>query len=379
MCCPDRCHRAPFFNWMWFVCDPCGITCIVFVYGLMFYASIALEFVIFPAWLGLDNPYLVPNEVAFGIIAFLMTFSHFKAMTTDPGTLAVYSREKLPSFGFGVKGGGGSSRQGEEESENGGVKKRQTSVTSTSTSKRTTFAIGGDTYDVSDPEGLQFSETLQQLVPRKAKVCKRCVNLKPSRVHHCSACNRCVMKMDHHCPWVNNCVGLFNQRYFLQFLIYIGVGSLYALVVVIWTAVDCLGAKRKQHADAVMMGGGMGVCGGVNTAMAVMSVLLLLESIIFGLFVTIMFFDQISAIWSDTTGIEQLKEEGNKSGGGGGEEEDGEGGEGKNTSLWSNLREVMGEPLSWRWFIPVPIPNEKKTREKLLNLFDAADTEEGKL
>lgn len=39
--------------------------------------------------------------------------------------------------------------------------------------------------------------------------------------------------MDHHCPWINNCVGERNQKYFIQFLVYVGVLSAYAVILVV--------------------------------------------------------------------------------------------------------------------------------------------------
>jgi len=51
-------------------------------------------------------------------------------------------------------------------------------------------------------------------------ICKKCKVCRMPGAHHCSSCGGCVYQMDHHCPWLNNCVGQFNQKYFIQFLIY---------------------------------------------------------------------------------------------------------------------------------------------------------------
>jgi len=61
------------------------------------------------------------------------------------------------------------------------------------------------------------------------RLCSVCENAKPPRCHHCRQCGTCVLKMDHHCPWINNCVGFRNQKFFILFLLYTSLTSLYFL------------------------------------------------------------------------------------------------------------------------------------------------------
>lgn len=60
--------------------------------------------------------------------------------------------------------------------------------------------------------------------------CARCNQIKPPRAHHCSTCNKCILKMDHHCPWVGTCVGYDNHKLFIQFMVYVCIGCLYAAI-----------------------------------------------------------------------------------------------------------------------------------------------------
>ncbi|OLP86703.1 tRNA (guanine(37)-N1)-methyltransferase [Symbiodinium microadriaticum] len=61
--------------------------------------------------------------------------------------------------------------------------------------------------------------------------CASCKGYKPPRAHHCSTCGRCVLSMDHHCPWTNTCVGQINMKPFVQFVHFVPIATLHALVV----------------------------------------------------------------------------------------------------------------------------------------------------
>merc|ERR1719270_2559707 len=73
------------------------------------------------------------------------------------------------------------------------------------------------------------------------RYCEKCACIKPDRAHHCSVCGSCILKMDHHCPWVNNCVAFNNYKFFMQFLGYALLYTVYLALcnfkyfVLFWT------------------------------------------------------------------------------------------------------------------------------------------------
>jgi palmitoyltransferase ZDHHC3/7/25 len=112
-------------------------------------------------------------------------------------------------------------------------------------------------------------------------VCTRCETFRPPRAHHCRICKRCIRRMDHHCPWVNNCVGERNQKYFLQFLVYVGSLAVYSVILIVMSWMEPTDPNMSM-ADA--------------QAKMLHSVILLLESGLFGLFVIAIMIDQLQAI-----------------------------------------------------------------------------------
>lgn len=64
--------------------------------------------------------------------------------------------------------------------------------------------------------------------------CNYCNRYKPPRAHHCNLCKRCILKQDHHCFFVGTCIGNNNQRFFVSFTFWMGLGFLYCCLVAFW-------------------------------------------------------------------------------------------------------------------------------------------------
>ncbi|CAF3052351.1 unnamed protein product [Rotaria sp. Silwood2] len=109
--------------------------------------------------------------------------------------------------------------------------------------------------------------------------------LKQSMEHKTNKYDFCF-RLDHHCPWINNCVGEFNQKYFILFLFYIGLTSLYVVSFIIWSLIIF---PNKSEAQIIH------------------SIVLCIESCLFGIFVITVFVDQIQSIINDRSLIDALK------------------------------------------------------------------------
>lgn len=68
--------------------------------------------------------------------------------------------------------------------------------------------------------------------------CRTCAIWKPDRAHHCSDVGRCVLKLDHFCPWVGGVVAEANYKFFIQFVTYTAIYTLYIMIVMAYFWAD---------------------------------------------------------------------------------------------------------------------------------------------
>ncbi|ODM95386.1 Palmitoyltransferase ZDHHC3 [Orchesella cincta] len=264
--------------------DPCGIICMFITYSAVFYADyVVTKWIVMTTFVSLWGTFHV---VLFNIIVGLLLMAHLRAVFTDPGFVtAKYHGDD--DYLRGV-----SSSQGGIES--------------------TSYSDGLD--------GNHVEQQTPPTVPPHYTLCPRCNIYRPPRAHHCRICKKCIRRMDHHCPWVNNCVGEANQKYFIQFLFYVGLLSAYAIGLVLYTWVE---SSQQQDNEPSRWHYKLGVppppvdTGSVGSApinneshivkqtRILHSVILMLESLLFGLFVLAILIDQFSAIFTDETIVEQ--------------------------------------------------------------------------
>jgi hypothetical protein len=118
----------------------------------------------------------------------------------------------------------------------------------------------------------------------RQRYCTKCQNIKPDRAHHCSICNRCVLKMDHHCPWVNNCVGWRNYKFFMLFLFYTDLLTIYTFALLLPHFVGVGFAKMGPR--------------------EIMTLVLMFLAVTFGLTVMCFTFTHLHLIFNNMTTIE---------------------------------------------------------------------------
>ena len=167
------------------------------------------------------------------------------------------------------------------------------------------------------------------------RCCKKCSTMKAPTTHHCSQCGSCISEMDHHCPWVNNCVGFYNQKYFLQFLVYVFLGSTHAVTWIIYTCYPCFWARCAPFETL----GGL--------VLLIVSVFL---GILFAIFVVVMFYDQMDCILSNQSTIDQLQlKRGNM-------DSDISKMMSEKRSGWENVKMVFGGDFDIWWLFPTEPP-----------------------
>jgi len=293
----------------WVRSDPCGLFSANLTIALILYAQFVIIKILVLPWFGFGIHVLL-----YTCCSILAILSHTRAQFSDPGSVPKnHTSQTYPYASI-------------ETLEQAAL----SSITEPPSSSPSS---------PSSPSSSSISLNNASQVPR---TCKRCKAVKPFRAHHCSTCGRCVIKMDHHCPWVNNCVAVFNQKYFILFLFYTCLCCVYSAVLLVGRFISCTNSVKTCSVT------------GIGAALCVLN---FIEALIFGLFVCIMMFDQFSAIFDNTPGVDALQ---NK--------------HGPKRSRYQSLKEVFGEPFSWRWFLPLSIPKQihedfqfELQQEELLN------------
>lgn len=235
------------FGVIWFVNDCCGVACIFITWLLILYAEFVIDFIILNH--SPSHTFYWISGTIYHLFAILAVVSHFKAFSTDPGSIPI-----------------GAANQA-------------------------------------------FAKCLQQYSSYLSAPpirCTKCLTIKPIRAHHCRICQRCIRKMDHHCPWVNNCVGEGNQKYFVLFAFYICLMSFTAIGMCIYFLLQCLGSDW----DVCQQNQIFNVLGNFSSlACSAFALGLICESLMFGIFTLVMCISQLCAISNDETGIENIKKE----------------------------------------------------------------------
>jgi palmitoyltransferase len=63
------------------------------------------------------------------------------------------------------------------------------------------------------------------------RYCSACELNAPPRAYHCFVCRKCILKRHNHCMFLGKCVGYKNHRFYLMFILYVWLGTVYSNIL----------------------------------------------------------------------------------------------------------------------------------------------------
>lgn len=131
---------------------------------------------------------------------------------------------------------------------------------------------------------------------KKIKFCETCIVYRPPKTSHCKFCDSCVEKFDHHCFWIGNCVGKNNYSDFFNFLIGLLIFDFLKFIISIITGVYLFVKKNKKSILINSLYFHIISCG-----------VILVYSIIFAVFLLILYKYHLQLIFKGITTYEDIK------------------------------------------------------------------------
>ncbi|KAG7529039.1 hypothetical protein FFLO_05801 [Filobasidium floriforme] len=135
----------------------------------------------------------------------------------------------------------GQHRQGQGQGQEQGQRSGQTNYTHTVWGDGNPTETDQSRTDLPQAQGEPGSQAqFQDQAPsrpfppdqKEQAYCSYCQIYKPWRSHHCRVCGVCVLGMDHDCPWVG-CIGWRNHKFFINFLTWSTIYTIYVFVVLV--------------------------------------------------------------------------------------------------------------------------------------------------
>lgn len=179
---------------------------------------------------------------------------------------------------------------------------------------------------------------------RALRRCHKCNdNFKPSRAHHDSVTGRCIVKFDHFCPWVGNAVGATNHKFFVLFVGYTMASCLFSICLMVLRTMYCGYPSPLLPTRNIEAPEHKAECEGWNESY--MGLALLVISVVFFLFTSCMFAEQIEAIKTNASKIARMKMSVGQAGT-------------ELSRVTEEFNEMFGgdsNQVAWHWFLPIAV------------------------